>query len=440
MGTKRMRKMIPVVLLAAILAGGQDPSLVAAGEVTAPPAGGENGQVYQGKINGLSKKAKTLAIEVGPAEQTKTMMVKYDEQTKGLEFAKEGEGAIVEFEQRGSDKVATLIKPKLAKLPAGVTELQVEELAAMVAMGPERGRYFLVDSRPAGAFAAGSIPSAISIPLPKLTKEAASLLPADKEFPLVFFCGGITCGLSPTSAGIAKDMGYSNVRVMLQGVPGWKKAGRALVASDEFVEKGNIVLLDLRPAAEVAAGHLARAVNIPLAGLEEAKDAIPRKAPVVLYGNGEEAEKGAAMVSKWGQKSVALVNGGLAGWQAAGHPLEKGEAPTTVTWVRKLGKNEVALDEFQKVAAAPAVEQVILDVRGKDEVAAGKLTHSLAIPLEQLEARLAELPKEKEILTHCSTGARAEMATEALLKGGFKSRFLVANVECEAVGDCDLSE
>lgn len=427
MNQKYVRKAICSIVFASLLAGGQ----VLAEEAAS---------VYQGKVNGFSKKAKTISLEVGAAEQAKTMMVKYDEQTKGIEYAKEGEGAIIEFEQRGTDRVATVIKPKLAKLPAGVTEMGVDDLAALVSQGAKKGNYLLIDSRPAGAFAAGTIPTAISIPVPKMTKEGATLLPADKESPLIFFCGGITCGLSTTSAGIAKELGYSNVKVMLQGAPGWKKSGRYFVAADEFVEKGNIVLIDLRPAAAVAEGHIGRATNIPFAELEAAKDSIPVKAPVVLYGDGDEAEKAAALVSKWGLKSVALVNGGLAGWQAAGHPLTKEPAATAVSWVRKLGKNEISMADFEKIAEAPSPETVILDVRSGEETKAGKLTHSQTIPLDQLEARLAELPKDKEVLTHCSTGARAEMATEALVKAGFKSRFLVANVECEAVGDCSISE
>ena len=56
---------------------------------------------------------------------------------------------------------------------------------------------------------------------------------------------------------------------------------------------------------------------------------------------------------------------------------------------------------------------------------------AVLIPLDNLEGRLAELPKDKEILVHCSTGARAEMAHSVLQKAGYKSRFLVADVTCK---------
>ena len=35
-----------------------------------------------------------------------------------------------------------------------------------------------------------------------------------------------------------------------------------------------------------------------------------------------------------------------------------------------------------------------------------------------------EVPKDKEIITHCRTGLRAEMAYSILRNGGYKARFL----------------
>ena len=71
--------------------------------------------VYKGPIVGKSNKAKTISITVGKGDTAQTMMVRFDDQTQGLEFAKKGEAAIINWEQRGSDKFATVIKPKLAK-------------------------------------------------------------------------------------------------------------------------------------------------------------------------------------------------------------------------------------------------------------------------------------------------------------------------------------
>lgn len=247
--------------------------------------------------------------------------------------------------------------------------------------------------------------------------------------------------MSPKAAGQAVKMGFTNVKVMLQGVPGWKKTGQMMTADNKFVADGNIVLIDLRSPEEAAAGHIARAVNIPLAKLAEAGDDFPtsKAAPIVLYGNGDEVKKGAKIIKEFGFKTIAQVQGGIAGWQGAGHQLIKGAAASEIDWVRILGPDEVSTADFEKVVAGHGVNQVILDVRGKDEVSAGVFPGAVTIPLDELESRLGELPRDREVLTHCSTGARAELAVATLKKNGFKARYLVAEVECED-GECEIAE
>ena len=44
------------------------------------------------------------------------------------------------------------------------------------------------------------------------------------------------------------------------------------------------------------------------------------------------------------------------------------------------------------------------------------------IPLHQLRARLAELPRDREIHVICRSGQRAYYATRILLQNGFKAR------------------
>lgn len=247
--------------------------------------------------------------------------------------------------------------------------------------------------------------------------------------------------MSPKAAGQAVKMGFTNVKVMLQGVPAWKKAGQMMVADNKFVAEANIVLIDLRSPEEAAAGHIARAVNIPLAKLAEAGDDFPasKTAPIVLYGNGDEVKKGAKIIKEWGFKTISQVKGGLAGWQSAGNQLVKGPTPFEINWVRILGADEISIADFEKALTGKTPDQVILDVRGKDEVPAGMFAGAIHIPLDELESRLSELPKDREILTHCSTGARAELAVVTLKKNGLKARFLLAEVECEN-GECEIAE
>lgn len=145
--------------------------------------------VYKGKIVGKSNKAKTISITVGKGAEQKTKMVRFDDKTKGLEFAKKGEAAIINWEQRGPDQFATVIKPKLAKLPPGVSEIQTDELHGLLQSGTA---ITLIDARPEFRYKQAHLPGAISIPVNKLKKMKGKALPGDKDKLLVFYCGGVT--------------------------------------------------------------------------------------------------------------------------------------------------------------------------------------------------------------------------------------------------------
>lgn len=197
MNKKWLFRFIPLMIFAAFFVSGcqQAGKSAATGEAmqAESPAAKAEKDVYKGKILGKSNKAKSISIKVGKGKAAKTIMVKFDDQTKGLEHAKKGEAAIIKFKMVGTDKVAVEVKPKLAKLPEGVTEVQPDYVANLILKGPEKGNYFLVDSRPGARFHEGSLPTAVSIPVPKITKEgAAAVLPPEKNKELIFFCGGPT--------------------------------------------------------------------------------------------------------------------------------------------------------------------------------------------------------------------------------------------------------
>lgn len=156
-------------------------------QLAALPAGAQDNQI-SGQIKGISQKAKTIQVQTPDGPR----MVLFDSDTEGMEYVKEGEAAIFTFEQVNGDRVARRIAPKLAKLPEGTVEISTEEVALLVAQGPAKGGYYLVDSRPAQRYAEGHVPTAVSIPVPRLEKTGTMLLPEDKDRLLIFYCGGPT--------------------------------------------------------------------------------------------------------------------------------------------------------------------------------------------------------------------------------------------------------
>jgi rhodanese-related sulfurtransferase len=73
-------------------------------------------------------------------------------------------------------------------------------------------------------------------------------------------------------------------------------------------------------------------------------------------------------------------------------------------------------------------------VRNPDEANAGMIKGALLIPDEDLLARMGEVPKNKRIITHCSTGIRAEMAYHKLKAAGYNVGFLYSALDVKKNG------
>ncbi len=70
-------------------------------------------------------------------------------------------------------------------------------------------------------------------------------------------------------------------------------------------------------------------------------------------------------------------------------------------------------DRSALVKAARSGEVVVLDVRPPDEFDASHLPHAQSMPLDELKARIAELPRDKTIVAYCR-GPYCLMAIDAV--------------------------
>lgn len=188
-----LRKLAVVLLLLSFVMAGcaeQKPTGTATSPaVSAASATKKETPVYKGIVGDVSKKAKTISINVGPEGKTESMLVLYDDKTAGIDFAKKGDSVTIAYEMRDQVAHAISIKPNFAKLPDGVTEIKTVELQGLV---EKKTDMLLVDARPASRYAQSHLPGAVSIPVDKLAKEQAAVLPKDKDKLLVFYCGGPT--------------------------------------------------------------------------------------------------------------------------------------------------------------------------------------------------------------------------------------------------------
>ena len=62
----------------------------------------------------------------------------------------------------------------------------------------------------------------------------------------------------------------------------------------------------------------------------------------------------------------------------------------------------------------------LLDVRSPQENSQARLPGTVLIPINEIEHRIKEVPKNKTILVYCAIGARSKPAAEYLSKNGYK--------------------
>ena len=98
-------------------------------------------------------------------------------------------------------------------------------------------------------------------------------------------------------------------------------------------------------------------------------------------------------------------------------------------WVRGYFHERDALEPVSRKELARRIKDglvTVLDVRPKDEFAAGHLPHAVNIPLRDLPRRTREIPKDREVIAYCR-GPYCVLAFEAvalLRKRGFAVRRL----------------
>lgn len=362
-----------------------------------------------------------------------------------LKLVKKGHEVRVEYTEKDGQKVATVLSVKPPVSLATEETVPLSEVERLVALGPEKGKYLLVDCRPTPRFQEGNIPTAVNLPFPAFDK-LVDKLPADKGALIIYYCSGKTCNMSPGSLRKAQKLGYTNVKVFVEGMPGWYGKHAGVIAPKSFTEAFvakdmPAVILDLR-GAQAEQGTLKGAVAADPAQVDALLKTFPPaklKPPVLVVDEegGAAATAVAEAIAKAGYPGVNVLQGGFKAWQAAGLPVVTGKLATAVTFVPKPRPGSIPAAEFTALASVePSKRTVtILDVRNADETQQGVIKGAVVIPEPQLAGRLAEVPKDKKVLVHCSTGIRAELAYHLLKEKGYTAAFLNGEIAILDTGE-----
>jgi hydroxyacylglutathione hydrolase len=177
----------------------------------------------------------------------------------------------------------------------------------------------VIDARPIDAVAAGHIPGALSIALrPAFASWLGWLL--DDTRPLLFVLDEDQD--RGELARQCRTIGYDHlVGELAGGMAAWRAAGLPqaqlpMVEAEAIAEHPGVVL-DVRQASEVAAGHLPGAVAVELGAL--AGDRLPAQLPegpvAVMCSHGERAMTAASLLERAGHKQLRVARGGPRDWQ-----------------------------------------------------------------------------------------------------------------------------
>jgi rhodanese-related sulfurtransferase/DNA-binding transcriptional ArsR family regulator len=104
------------------------------------------------------------------------------------------------------------------------------------------------------------------------------------------------------------------------------------VSMDELLKRARtkkVVVLDTRPAAEYAAGHIAGAVSVPVDELQRRLKQLPKSKEYVAYCRGPYcvyADRAVELLRARGRRARRLVEG-FPEWRAAGLPVAQGPEP-----------------------------------------------------------------------------------------------------------------
>lgn len=101
-------------------------------------------------------------------------------------------------------------------------------------------------------------------------------------------------------------------------------AGLTTTAAIQLANQRQGVWVDVRPTEQFRAGHIAQARNLPAAEIEQKASSLPKNKPLLLVcETGRDSNRIAARLRTQGFAEVAVLEGGMRAWTAAGLPLSQ---------------------------------------------------------------------------------------------------------------------
>ncbi len=184
-----------------------------------------------------------------------------------------------------------------------------------------------------------------------------------------------------------------------------KEAMRGLDLADVLqLQQRGAQIVDTRDAAEFAGAHLRGAINIGIEGKYAtwAGTILNKDVPIVVIADEERVEES---IMRLGRIGIDNVKGYLQGGMDA--LRDRSDLLAHISRI-----TATALREYDS-------DLTVVDVRTAKEWEGGHLEGSVNIPLNHLEDRMEDVPKQGTVVVHCQGGYRSSLAVSLLQRNGY---------------------
>ena len=218
-----------------------------------------------------------------------------------------------------------------SRLSAPLSKLRAEDVLALDAAS------WIVDTRPAAAFAAQHVGGTLSVPLGRsFSTNVGSLVPIDAPIVLVARepahespATVLDARVRLAQIGFDHAIGYVSADALLEAASKQERVTSTLQisASELAADRSGATVIDVRGLSEWQAGHLSQAKHLPLGELPSELNAIPANV-VVQCQSGGRSSVAASLLNReayFSRREMTVRNlvGGYVGWRSAGLPVTR---------------------------------------------------------------------------------------------------------------------
>lgn len=215
-------------------------------------------------------------------------------------------------------------------------------------------------------------------------------------------------------------MGDTVSRISAQDVKARIKGG------DEFA------ILDAREEMTFGKRHLLLASCVPLSRLEVmVGDLVPRRdTPVVWCDDGEGiAATAAARMAALGYEDVAVLDGGIVAWEAAGYRIYSGVHVPSKAFAEVVEHEAatpyITAEELKSLIDSKA-DIAIYDSRSYEEYNNNSIPTAISVPGAELVYRFTDLTPSPEtmVIVNCGGRTRSIIGAQSLINAGFQNKIV----------------